>query len=292
MKALILEGGAMRSVHSAGALTAFTELGIPYNYFDMVFGASAGASNGAYFLADQTHQFWTMWTQTMLNNEFINLKNIFTSRTKPVIDIDFILEQVMLKAHPLDLDKVFESNTKFYVNATNCHTGKSEYFLNDKRETFYSILKASSCIPILYNKKIKINGSEYMDGAISDSIPIKKAIELGAKDIYLILTRHNGYRKKRTLPDKLAAEIYKKNSSIRESLLNRHNVYNETIEFIESKHDGINITIIRPRYNLGISRITTDPKKIRSGFLAGYHDAISVLGDRFELKNLSTIHKV
>lgn len=272
----------MRSVHSAGALTAFTELGIPHNYFDMVFGASAGSSNAAYFLAQQTHHFWSMWTQTMRNKNFINLKNVTSYRTKPIIDVDFIVEEVMLRKHEIDLDKIFNSGTKFYVTATNCHTGQAEYFLNDKRDSFFDILRASASIPLLYNKSVKINGYEYMDGAVADAIPIKKALEAGATDIYVLLTRHKGYIKKRGIGEKLAADLYKDRPFIREALMNRHNLYNETIELIESKIPGVNITIIRPRYNLGISRTTTDLKKISRGFLIGYHDAVSVLRERFD----------
>ncbi|MFN8578647.1 MAG: patatin family protein [Candidatus Sericytochromatia bacterium] len=276
MKALILEGGAMRSVHSAGALKAFGEMGYSHDYFDFVFGASAGACNAAYFLAGQTNEFWKMWSDTLLSKDFVNVKNIL-SRKKPVLNVDFAIEEVMLKRHPVNVKKILESNTKFYVIATNCSTGQAEYFLNDKEETFFDVIKASSSIPILYNKSVKIDGIEYMDGALSDSIPIKKAIELGAKEIYVLLTRHDGYRKRKTLADSLSATIYKKYPKIRDSILNRHIEYNECLEVIENQKEGIEINIIRPRYDLGISRTTSDPSKLKSGFLIGYYDALKIL---------------
>ena len=63
----------MRSVHSAGALTAFYELGFKPDYFDFVFGSSAGACNGAYFLSGQTDMYWDMWSKTLLSKDFLKL---------------------------------------------------------------------------------------------------------------------------------------------------------------------------------------------------------------------------
>lgn len=276
MKALILEGGAMRSVHSAGALKAFEEMGLTADYFDMVFGSSAGACNAAYFLAGQTSQFWEMWSDTLLSKEFVNLKNVF-SRTKPILNVDFAIEEVMIRKHPVDVKKALSAKAKFYVTATNCKTGEAQYFLNDKEESFFEIIKASSSIPILYNKSVKIDDTEYMDGALSDSIPVKKAIEMGAKEIFVLLTRHAGYKKRRTTADSISAAVYKKYPKIRDSILNRHIEYNECLEIIENQKEGIEINIIRPRYNLGISRTTTDTRKIKSGFIIGYYDGLKIL---------------
>ena len=276
MKALILEGGAMRSVHSAGALKAFAQSGFSNDYFDLVFGASAGACNGAYFIGGQTDEFWKMWSETLATNQFINLRNFF-SKSKPVIDIDFMIDQIMKKIHPINIKKVIDSKTDFYTVVTNCDTGKAEYFLNNNEENFLDLIKASSSIPMLYNKPTKIDGIEYMDGAIADSLPINKAIELGAKEIYVLLTRHEGYRKKSGLADIITAKIHKKYPRIKDSILNRHIFYNECLEIIENKKEGIEINIIRPRYNLGISRTTSDPKKLKSAFLIGYYDALKIL---------------
>ena len=286
MKALILEGGAMRSVHSAGALKALSEMGFSDDYFDFVFGASAGACNGAYFIAGQTNQFWEMWSESLLSDKFINIKNMF-SRTKPVLDIDLIVEEIMVRKHPVNLQKLINSKTQFYTIVTNCETGKAEYFLNNKPENFFDIIKASSSIPMLYNRTIQINGAEYMDGALADALPINKAIEMGAKEIYVFLTRHDGYRKKRGLADAITAKIYKKYPMISDSILNRHVFYNDCLEVIENKKEGIEINIIRPSYNLGISRITSDPKKIKSAFLVGYYDALRVLKNRNKRINQS-----
>lgn len=276
MKALILEGGAMRSVHSAGALKAFAESGFSHDYFDLVFAASAGSSNAIYFLSEQTDELWPTWCEALLTKEFINIRNIF-SRKKAVFNIDYAIENVMQKKHSINVDKILESKTKFYVTITDCETGQANYFLNDKKETFFEVIKASSSIPVLYNKSIRIDDKEYMDGALSDSIPIKKAIEMGAKEIYVLLTRHEGYKKRRTMADKIAASIYKKYPKISESILNRHIEYNECLEVIENKREGIEINIIRPRYDLGITRTTSDPKKIKNAFLVGYYDALKIL---------------
>jgi predicted patatin/cPLA2 family phospholipase len=275
-KALLIEGGGMRSVHSAGALTAFSDLGFSHDYFDFVFGSSAGACNSAYFLSGQTDMFWDMWSDTLLSKDFINFTNMLRPN-KPILDIDFIINEIMVKRHPLDIKKIINSRTRFYVPVTNCHTGKIEYFINDKEESFLEVIKASSAIPVLYNRTVMLNGSEYIDGSVNDSIPIKRAVEMGATEIYVILTRHDGYRKNNTLIDNLVGSLLNQYPKIREALMNRHINYNECLDFLESLVDELNITIIRPAYDLGITRATTDPKEIKTSFRIGYYDAKRIL---------------
>lgn len=287
MKALILEGGAMRSVHSAGALKAFAECGFSYDYFDMVFAASAGASNATYFLSGQTDDLWKAWSEALISKDFINFRNIF-SRDKAVLNIDYAVEEVMKKKSTINIKKIISSKTKFYITITDCNTGFAEYHLVDDEDNFYDVLKASSSIPVLYNKSIIIKNKEYMDGALSDSIPIKKAIDMGAKEIYVMLTRHEGYKKRRTLADRIGAALYKKYPKIKDSILNRHIEYNDCLEVIENTKEGIEINIIRPRYNLGISRTTSDPRKIKNAFLIGYYDALKIL----KLKNIEKNLKI
>ncbi len=275
LKALILEGGAMRSVHSAGALVALNELGFAHDYFDLVLGASAGACNGAYFLANQTNIFWDLWTKTILSKEFLNFNNVFT--TKPILDLDFSIFEVMTKRHKLDLDKILTSKSKFYVVATNCDTGKPEYILNNKAENFFDILKASSAIPILYNKTVKLNNQEYMDGSITDSIPIKKAIEMGATEICLILTRHEKYKKHKSISENITSSLFKNKPMLKQAILERHICYNECLKLIETGIKDIKLTVIRPKYNTGITRTTQNPRMVKSIFQMGYYDAMKTV---------------
>lgn len=275
MKALILEGGAMRSVHMAGGLTAFADQGFT-DYFDIVIGSSAGACNGAYFLAGQTDMFWDMWSKSLLSKDFINFNNLFSAK-KPVLNIDYLVDEIILKKHPLDIKKIINSRTKFYVSATNCHTGQVEFFINDKEDSFIDVLRASSAIPVLYNRSVKLNGREYLDGSISDSVPIKKALDLGAKEIYVFLTRHEGYRKGKTIADIMAGSFLSHYPKIKEALVNRHISYNECINLIESKISDVNITVIQPIHNSGITRITTNPRLIKAVFRIGYYDTMRVL---------------
>ncbi len=283
-RALIMEGGAMRSVHSAGALTALVELGFTPEHFDFVLGASAGACNMAYFLSGQTEYFWEMWSKSLITRDFINFRNFLTPG-KPVVDVDYVVKNIMMEKHPVDVIKALEARPVFYIIATNCHTGKAEYFINDKPESFFEVIKASSSIPILYHKTVRLNGMEYIDGAVSDSIPVKKAIELGAKEIYVFLTRHEGYRKKKTVADNIVSNTLKKYPKLKDTILNRHIIYNESLDLLESKIEGIKIIIIRPKYNLGITRTTTDPQKLKNAFNIGYYDAMR------ELKKSQTLKK-
>ena len=92
---------------------------------------------------------------------------------------------------------MFNSNTVFKIGTTNCNTGKAEFFEKNSFNTnsIMDVVRASGSLPFL-SKMVNINGTPYLDGGISDSIPIKRAIEDGCCKLVLILTRPKGYRKK------------------------------------------------------------------------------------------------
>ena len=146
---------------------------------------------------------------------------------------------------------------------------------------FYKDMKyiqASSSLPLLA-KNVLIDNKEYLDGGISDSIPIKKAIELGYKKIIVILTQPSDYIKKPSKANKLIAKKYKNYQGLVTAMENRHNMYNDTIKFINEQEKLGNIFVIRPNQSLGIGRTEKNKDKLINAYHMGLEDACKNYND-------------
>jgi predicted patatin/cPLA2 family phospholipase len=180
---LVLPGGGMRAVYSAGALATFIEYGFQET-FDHVIGSSAGAMNGAYFLTSQSDAVAT-YTKDISNKNFVDL----TRRDKKV-DVDYVIDVALKQIRPLKTSRLMETTSKLHVVLTDAKTGR-QFLVSDhkKFKEIYEELRATAALPILYDRKISIDGKEYIDGGVSNLVPIDVAIKLGCTDIVIIMTQ-------------------------------------------------------------------------------------------------------
>ena len=228
--ALIVSGGGMSCGFSAGALFALAK---EYNFIkpDIAIGGSGGAGNLAYFLTGQYTAIKEIWTKHLLDQNFINFKRI-----KKIMDIDYLVDVLLKKHNPLDIDKIINSSTKFLIPVTNIFTGKIKYFSDYSKYNIFNILKATKAVPVVYNKNVFINNNFYFDSPMSGSIALNtlKAIEMGAKKIIIIdngshkivsmfynlfvYTRSKNFRKEyrnyKTQKKKIYKNIYKLDNDI------------------------------------------------------------------------------
>jgi predicted patatin/cPLA2 family phospholipase len=181
---LIIEGGGMRGVISASALLALEALGMT-EVFDAVYGTSAGAMNGAYFLAGQAGYGITIYYQDISNRRFIN-----PLRLGKVVDIDYLFDKVITQLKPLNVARVLASPADFYITITEVYTAKC-VLANAKQshEALLTILKASTALPVMYNRVVVVEGRPYMDGGVTNHIPLQEAIADGCTDLMVLLTR-------------------------------------------------------------------------------------------------------
>jgi predicted patatin/cPLA2 family phospholipase len=181
---LVVEGGAMRGIYSGGALVALDQAGFT-SVFDEVYAESAGAINACYFLAGQAQMGIRIYTEDLQTTRFIN-----PLRTKAVINVDYIADVVLAQRKPLDTGRVLSSRSNLFVAITNALDGSSR-LVDVKRETppLLTLLKATSAIVPLYNRAVLLNGIPYVDGGISNPIPIQSALDSGCTHILVLLTR-------------------------------------------------------------------------------------------------------
>lgn len=269
---LVVEGGGMRGSHSCGVLMAMVKKGLAH--FDVVAGVSAGACTSAFLVSGQFDMLPMIWTKHLYGNQFIQYRNL--ARRKSVMDLDYLIDDVFAKKQPLDVKAIQKSNTRFYIVTTHCETGQTTYFDNHSSDILKA-LKASSAVPIAYRHPVVIGNKHYVDGGLSDPIPIQKVIDEGCQKIYVVLTRPAGYRKKDFFSNVLPRFYQKKYPRLAETITNRHSLYNKTLERLETDDYPADIVLIRPKEKMRINRFSTNLKKIHASIDQGYQDALHYL---------------
>ncbi len=267
--ALVLEGGGIRSSYLAGVLDALYENG--HQHFDIVVGTSAGACCGANFVAGEPSNNRKILFDHLLSGRFIRFQHSLS--TKNVMDIDYLVDEVCGQRVPLNIKKIKASKTNFYLAATDFLTGETFYFNNHDHD-LKTAIKASCAVPYMYRTKVLYKGRRYIDGGMTASIPIKKAIEEGAKHIVVIGTREVGYRKNPSKAPEWIHDFFYPGSGMTKAFKSRYAHYNEAIDLIENPPKGVKIDLIAPQKRLPVSRVTSDRRKVEQSYQLGYTDGL------------------
>lgn len=269
---LILEGGGMRSMYTAGVLDFFIKEDI---FFEYNIGVSAGASMAASYISRQFRRNHRVTAKYIKDKRYLSLSNYI--KRKELFGMDFVYHYIPTYLEPFDFEKFDQAEEKFVVVTTDCETGEAVYF--DKNETKGSLLtalEATSSLPLMANP-VQYKGHTLLDGGIVDPIPIKKSIEEGYTKNVLILTRPKGYRK---TPSKLSKvfrmKAYPKVNHLMEL---RYKHYNKTLDWIEEEEDKGNIFVIRPTNTLEVDRVEKNPRKLDALYREGYADAEKIYKD-------------
>ena len=182
--ALIVEGGGMRGVLSAGCVLGLEKLGCR-NVFDEVYGTSAGAVNAAYFLASQCELGISIYFDDISSLRFAN-----PARVWKILDVDYAYDHIIPNVKMFGVETIRASKPDYFVGVTDAESGEN-LLVNVKASPYniVKILKATAAIPILYNRTVKLGNGRYLDGGLSDLLPIAKAASKGCTDILVLMTR-------------------------------------------------------------------------------------------------------
>jgi predicted patatin/cPLA2 family phospholipase len=267
--ALVLEGGGMRGVFTSGVLDAFIETGIDIPY---VIGVSMGAYNGVSYITGQKERTFKMFMDYIDDPRLLDYKRFF--KGDPLINSDFLINFMGNNKYPIDYETFFKSNKKFISVSTNCKTGKPAYFEKNGHppKHFNKILKSSCSYPFLTDV-VKINGVEYLDGGISDAIPIKKALDDGNKKLVVILCHPKGYEDEPSWYLNISTLWYHSHPKVSETLKKRYVRYNGTLYFLRMLERENRAFVIRPK-SMPLSVIEQDKLKLRLFYKSGYNIGI------------------
>lgn len=190
--ALVAEGGAMRGVVSSGMLWALEEAGF-LPCFDLAVGCSAGAMNASSFLAGVAGACTREYAQEFRSTRFIQPARVLLGR--PVIDLDYSLDFSSTILDAGRFQRVLESPIPLHCVATDVDQARRA-LLSDfqSQDELRRALKASSCLPLVAGDPVEFRGHRYMDGGITEGIPVASARELGATHALVLQTRPRGLR--------------------------------------------------------------------------------------------------
>ncbi|MCI8342361.1 MAG: patatin family protein [Firmicutes bacterium] len=264
---LILEGGGMRGVYTAGVLDFFIEKGIELS---PIYAVSAGACHACSYISKQKGRAYATNVDYIKDKRYASIKSLI--KTGDYFGAEFVYKTIPEKLNAYNYDAFDEYDGNFYVVVTNCETGKAEYIkIGDMRKDI-DFIRASSSLPLL-SQMVEICGKKYLDGGMSDSIPIKKAIKDGSRKNIVILTRDKSYRKEKNKLINLIKIKYKKYPLLIKAMASRHTKYNSTLEFVEKEKAAGRAYVIRPRKPVEIGRLEKDSKKLKNLYNQGYDDA-------------------
>lgn len=273
---LILEGGGMRGAYTAGVLDAFFDNGIKFSY---IIGVSAGANNGANFVAEQRGRSKKVFVDHVRDERYMGLKNLI--REGSYFGMDFLFDLLPNKLEPFDYETFYNSPVCFKVCVTDCESGQPVYIEHkDYNPRFFmeKVLRASSSLPFI-SQPVEIGGRKYLDGGMTDSIPINKAIEDGNPYNVIVLTRNKGYRKEPSRFNFLTKIFLRKFPELIKRINNRYLRYNKCLDYIEQLERAGRVFIFRPVKKIVVERLERDIEKLRQLYEQGYDETIKRLND-------------
>lgn len=267
---LVLEGGAMSGMYTAGVLDVFLEHGIS---FDGVIGVSMGAITGCSYISGQKGRTIRYNKKYCKDKRYMSFYSLVT--TGDLVGNEFCYHTLPEQLDLYDNEAFKKSETDFYVTCTNVETGEAEHIKIKDMVEEIDYVRASASMPYV-SRIVGIGGKKLLDGGCSDSIPVRAFMELGYEKNVVILTRPAEYRKK---PEKkgLVRAFYKKYPRFAKTLESRAEVYNQTVEDIRKLERQGEVFVIRPETPLNIGRMSHDAEKIERTYERGRADGLACL---------------
>ena len=269
---LVLEGGGMRGMYTAGVLDVMLENNV---MVDGIVGVSAGAVFGCNYKSRQPGRAIRYNLKYAGDKRYMSLKSLILTGNYFVED--FCYHEIPEKLDPFDAKTFKETPEKFYSVSLDINSGEAVYHqLENGDADDLEWMRASGSLPLAATI-VKKGGREMLDGGMVDSIPIKWMQGQGYDKNIVVLTQPEGYVKEKSSVIPLVKLKYRKYPALIERMANRHIMYNDTIKYIESEKEKNNIFVIRPSKSLDIGRLEKDKTKLQAAYDIGRSDTEKLL---------------
>lgn len=264
---LVLEGGGMRGMYTAGVLEYFLEKDLE---FASCYGVSAGAAHLCSYISKQKGRAYHVGVDYLDDKNYCSMESLL--KTGNLFGVKMCYYDIPMYLNPYDYETAQRYPGKAYAVVTNIETGKAEYIrLRDMHKDIVAV-QASASLPLVA-KNVEINGQYYLDGGIADSIPIQKSILSGNRKNIVVLTKEVGYRRKPSSHLGLVRMRYRKYPKVYTLMRDRHIHYNNTMDYLMRQVHNKQAFVIQPKTDIGVGRIEKDKKKLRMLYDNGYEDA-------------------
>lgn len=265
---LVMEGGAMRGMFTAGVTDVMMERGIT---FDGAIGVSAGAAFGCNYKSGQPGRVIRYNVRFCRDPRFCSIRSLL--RTGDMFGADFCYREVPETLDLFDYKAYAESPMEFYVVCTDANTGEAVYKKCDTLDgDMMDWLRASASLP-LAARAVEIDGGAYLDGGISDSVPLKYFEGIGYEKNVVILTRPEGYVKTKNPLLPIMKIALRGHPGMIRAMGVRHEMYNSTIEYVREAERNGGAFVICPPEKLPVGHIEHHEDKLREAYDIGRREA-------------------
>ena len=261
---LVLEGGAMRGLFTAGVIDVLMENNIKFNG---AIGVSAGAAFGCNYKSGQIGRVIRYSKRFANNKKYASLWSLLT--TGDYFGAEYAYHFIPNKLDIVDFETFRNNPMEFWAVATNVGSGKAVYRqLNTLDYEELEFVRASASMPLVSNI-VKLNGQRLLDGGVADSIPLAFFQKQGYQRNVVVLTQPKGYRKQ---PNKLMPLMHlqlHQHPKMLKALAERHIMYNKEVDLVLQEERKGNVFVLQPQIKLTIGHTSHNPKKMQETYEHG-----------------------
>lgn len=264
---LVLEGGGMKGVYTAGVLDFFLDKNID---FAKCYGVSAGACTLCSYLSKQRGRGVAVTVDYLEDKNYCSVYSLV--KTGDLFNVDMCYHEIPDRLNPFDYAAFDKNESLGYAVVTNIETGLAEYIpLRDMHEDIEAV-RASASLPLV-SRNVKIGDHLYLDGGLADPIPLLHSITDGNRRNVVIMTKEVGYRRQPSGQLGLIRARYKKYPKVYELMKNRHIEYNRTLDYLQAQVKNGNAFLIQPKHKSDVGRIEKNKDKLLVLYQEGYDEA-------------------
>lgn len=263
---LVLEGGGMRGLYTAGVLdTMMAQDWKP----DYVVGVSAGACHAASFVSEQRGRAYRTNMDYLGDKRYLSVSNYL--KTGSLFGMKFIFETIPDHLDIFDYEAMLSSPMEYEVGVTDVDTGKAVFYSKEALYHDCTLLSASSSIPV-FSPIVEYQGRRYLDGGTAAPIPVERALEKGCDFIVAVLTRDRGYQKSPESFRSIYRRVLRRYPAMIQALDTRHEVYAKSRELLFRLEKEGKAVVIAPETPIMLSRFEKDKKKLDALYHQGQQE--------------------
>lgn len=261
-----MEGGALRTIFSAGVCDALLDAGLLPDYF---IGVSAGAAYGVSYLSRQKWRNLNIVCHYANDKRYMGTGNLLNPKNRSYFGLKFAYEDIPGRHIPFDYEAFAAYPGEAEAVLTNLATGAADYLPIPRGCGGSMVLKATCAMPLLF-PVFRIGGQPYLDGGCADPIPWRRALDRGCERLLVVLTRERSYVRGAEKTDRLIQRYYRQYPDFLDTMRRRANAYNENREALFALEREGRAVVIAPASTAGYSRTEKDVSKIRALWQDGY----------------------
>ncbi|MDO4466792.1 MAG: patatin family protein [Bacillota bacterium] len=270
---IVAEGGGTKAAYSAGVLQCFLDNNI---YLPYCVGISAASELILPYASRQAERLYITGVKATCRKDAVGLRPLFKEGN--LFGLDSTVEFLEQEA-PFDWKAFKKTTTQVDIGVYNLATNQTEYYSNEYVDTDFELIKASCSLLILCRPRVLFQ-KKYMDAGLIDMIGIKQSIKQGCDKHIVISTKEEGYVRKPAPKWQLwIANLLYRDKVITENLRRRHERYNEQWAKVTELENEGKALVLRPHKDLGVTRYTTDEKKLKPWFQLGYDETLERLDE-------------